>query len=231
MSPPKEPLPRFVQLTRRHKVYLSYLGQEEELKKLEELEKAREQATQQEKENSNDQPHTHTHVPSIPCGKPVDQHVNSIGQHIISSSEYGNLLDQGTSTVSSVPSCTAETGLLEDTPEPIPLTDSSLDVNKPIAFDIPLSATPADKSRKKISTKKLKMNQLTLIDIDKRNRKSSRTPGRPSMNNSNKRNFSERESPSHTDSKSKASKTIIEEHSSSRFSEYESLSVASERPA
>ena len=53
-----------------------------------------------------------------------------------------------------------ETGLLEDTPEPIPLKDSSLDVNKPIAFDIPLSATPVDKSRKKISTKKLKMNQL-----------------------------------------------------------------------
>ena len=108
------------------------------------------------KGNSYDQ--SHTPVPHIPCEKSVDQQVKSSNEHVRPSpSDNGDPSDQVTSNVSSYPTCAAETGLLEDTPEPFPLADNSLGVNKPIAFDISLSATPADKSRKKISTKKLKM--------------------------------------------------------------------------
>ena len=48
MSPPKQPLPRFLKIMKKHKVYLSYLGQKEELERLEKLEKAREQLRDQE---------------------------------------------------------------------------------------------------------------------------------------------------------------------------------------
>ena len=209
---PETPLPKLIKVD-RHKVFLSYPGQDEALNAKE---------IEQSKENSNVQ--NQRPVPPIPFEKPVvtvEQQVKSINEHDIPS-ECGDLPDQQrTSTVPSNLTCAAETGLLEDTPEPLPLADN-LSINKPIAFNIPLTKTPGYKTRKKSTINKLKKNQLTLHDLNKRRRKSYKTPSRPSGNSSTKRIFSERESPSHnanTGNKQKASRTVIEEHVSSGFSE------------
>lgn len=206
---PETPLPKFIKVD-RHKVFLSYLGQDEALNAKE---------IEQSKENSNDQ--SQRPVPPNPFEKPVEKQVNSINEHDIPS-ECSDLPDQHrTSTVPSTLTCAAETGLLEDTPEPLPLSDNS-SFDKPIAFNIPLSKTPGNKTRKKSTFKILKKNQPTLHDLDKRGRKSYKTPSRSSRNSSTKRVFSERESPSHnanTGSKQKASRTVTEEHVSSGFSE------------
>ena len=216
MSPPKEPLPRFVQLTRRHKVYLSYLGQEEELEKIQNLEKAKEQATQQEKEKANDQPHTHT---------------------------------------PSVPSCTAETGLtedtncaddigrIEDTAEPLPYSDhpkeNSLSASatfiKPVAFDISLSSIQERiLNKKKNKNKALEKDQLTLVDmVSNRSKTPSRAPREDRSTSSSfttKRNFSQRNSPNQDtlSSQAKASKTVIDDAVYSRSLRSASFSAPSE---
>ena len=156
--------------------------------------------------------------------------MNPVNQHDMSY-DYGTPLDQGTLTASSFANYVAETGLLEDTPEPLPLTDTSLGVNKPVAFNISMSKTQPIKSRKKSTIKKLKKNQLTLHEMEERSRRSSRTPSRPPRSSSNKRNFSERESPSNKTNIGNKPKVFIKEHVLSSFSEYPSLPVASEKPA
>ena len=49
MTQPKKPLPRFVRLMKKHKVYLSYMGQEEEIKKAKNL--TQDQVTSSEIQN------------------------------------------------------------------------------------------------------------------------------------------------------------------------------------
>ena len=217
MTQPKDPLPRFVKLMKNHKVYLSYMGQEEELKRLESLEKEKDQQRDQSDDVQNENDSFQGNI--------QNQKTNQLEKPS----------DNNTNGTASFPSCAADTELLEDTPEPLPLTADSLgtydaSLNKPIAFDIPLSSTQKNIIKKRSKINLLKKKQLTLHEMNKRNKKSSSTP----RISSNKRNFGDRGSPSYNTtqgSKSKASKTVSKKHESSHSAEDASLSVASERPA